>query len=112
MQPNEALAQDVLGDVTGALEKMNLRRHPSVDKNGNTGTSEANQVSNVGMGWFPGYAIDVATGERLNMAFGEDSWLSADNGKGHDLEPVVRPRVHGWTALDLRLQKRPCPFRS
>jgi hypothetical protein len=34
----------------------------------------------MGMGWFPGYAIDVSTGERLNMAFGEDSWLSADNG--------------------------------
>ena len=95
MQPNEALAQDVLGDVTGALEKMNLRRHPSVDKNGNTGNSEANQVSNVGMGWFPGYAIDVATGERLNMAFGEDSWLSADNGKDMIWNPSSDPEYMG-----------------
>ena len=33
------------------------------------------------MGWFPGYAIDVGTGERLNMAFAEDSWLGAENGR-------------------------------
>jgi hypothetical protein len=33
------------------------------------------------MSWFPGYAICVETGERLNMAFGEDSWLVADNGR-------------------------------
>ncbi|NOQ71580.1 MAG: T9SS C-terminal target domain-containing protein [Crocinitomix sp.] len=33
-----------------------------------------------GMGWFPGYAIDVITGTRLNMAFSENSWLKGDNG--------------------------------
>lgn len=33
-----------------------------------------------GYGWFPGYAIDVETGERLNMAFGENSYLGAQNG--------------------------------
>ena len=27
----------------------------------------------IGMGWFPGYAIDVETGERLNIFFGEAS---------------------------------------
>jgi hypothetical protein len=32
------------------------------------------------MGWFPGYAIDVETGERLNIAFGEDSYLVSENG--------------------------------
>ena len=26
-----------------------------------------------GMGWFPGYAIDVETGQRLNIFFGENS---------------------------------------
>ncbi|HOY32711.1 MAG TPA: hypothetical protein PKW80_12605 [Bacteroidales bacterium] len=34
-----------------------------------------------GMGWFPGYAINVETGERLNIAFGEDSWLQGENGR-------------------------------
>ena len=31
------------------------------------------------MGWFPGYAINVETGERLNMAFGENSSLTGQN---------------------------------
>jgi len=85
MQPNDVLAQNATG-APGSLEKMNLRRHKSVDKFGVTAedggnAADANLTSNVGMGWFPGYAIDLTTGERLNMAFGEDSWLSADNGK-------------------------------
>jgi len=86
MQPNDILAQNATG-ASGTIEKMNLRRHKSVDKFGRTVDDEgvnqgdATLVSGTGMGWFPGYAIDLATGERLNMAFGEDSWLSADNGK-------------------------------
>ena len=32
------------------------------------------------MGWFPGYAIDVETGARLYMAFGENSFLTQENG--------------------------------
>ncbi len=47
----------------------------------------------IGMGWFPGYAIDLGTGERLNMAFGEDSWLSADNGKDMLWNPS--PNIYG-----------------
>lgn len=59
----------------GAALKLALRKDPSVDKEGrslNDGTH--------GLGWFPGYAIDIRTGERLNMAFGEDSWLTSENG--------------------------------
>ena len=51
-----------------------LRASASVGKNGQpdgTGT---------GMSWFPGYAIDVETGRRLNMAFGENSFLAGQNG--------------------------------
>ena len=54
---------------------LKLRKSPSVDKEGeslNDGTH--------GMSWFPGYAIDQRTGERLNIVFGEDSWLLAENG--------------------------------
>ena len=55
-------------------------------------SSEANPNGDqpVGMSWFPGYAIDVGTGERLNMAFGEDSWLGADNGKDMIFNPSDR----------------------
>ena len=61
-----------------------LRQSPSVDKLGNpdgTGT---------GMGWFPGYAIDVETGRRLNMAFCENSNMTADNGGDMIWNPTER----------------------
>lgn len=33
-----------------------------------------------GRSWFPGYAVNIETGERLNIAFGESSDLDAQNG--------------------------------
>lgn len=59
----------------GDAERFNLRMSPSVDKNGNPDAS-----GTFGMGWFPGFAVNVETGERLNMAFGENSWLQNSNG--------------------------------
>jgi len=73
--------------------KFDLRTSLSIDKNGNqidtTGTgmpaqpstnvNDANYISNTGMGWFPGYAINMETGERLNIMYGEDSWLINGN---------------------------------
>ncbi len=41
---------------------------PSVDKDGNPDNS-----GTTGFGWFPGYAINVETGERLNIMFAENS---------------------------------------
>ena len=43
-----------------------------------------------GMGWFPGYAINKETGERLNIMFAEDSWLSSDNGDDMVWNPSTR----------------------
>lgn len=51
----------------GNAQQFDLRKANSVDKEGNedgTGT---------GMGWFPGYAVDVETGQRLNIFFAENS---------------------------------------
>jgi hypothetical protein len=64
------------------------RKHKSVNKNGDTVSAtvasdkidDANFISPYGMGWFPGYAINLETGERLNMAFGEDSYQKENNG--------------------------------
>ena len=42
------------------------------------------------MGWFPGYAINIETGERLNIIFGEDSWLAGDNGDDMIFNPSSR----------------------
>jgi hypothetical protein len=60
----------------GGAEKFTLRRDRSVDKMGNPIPGDTTH----GLGWFPGYAIDHRTGERLNIVFGEDSWLVGDNG--------------------------------
>lgn len=60
----------------GNAKKFALRSDPSVDKNGNVIPGDTTH----GMSWFPGYAIDHRTGERLNIVFGEDSWLVGDNG--------------------------------
>lgn len=37
-------------------------------------------TSPVGMGWFPGYVLNKETGERWNIAFGEDTKFSFNNG--------------------------------
>ena len=57
----------------GGSSIMKLRTSNSRNKQGG-------ELETTGMSWFPGYAIDVETGERLNMAFGENSWLHGSNG--------------------------------
>lgn len=67
-------------------KKLEPRRRKSVDKQGiplgspgcNVGEAQIDTVT-TGCGWFPGYAINVETGERLNIAFGEDSYQSKTN---------------------------------
>ncbi len=90
MQTDVNLAQGfVAGTDNIRFVKNQLRRAPSVDKNGrragqagyNDAEGTLNGLQPTGMGWFPGYAIDLNTGERLNMAFGEDSWLASENGR-------------------------------
>jgi hypothetical protein len=66
-------ALNVGGAAPGAL-----RKSPSVDKNG------------TGMGWFPGYAVDLESGARLYMAFGENSFLGGENGADMIWNPTDR----------------------
>jgi len=84
----------------GGAEKMDVRKAASVDKNGRTiaqgglndptNPEAANYVADSGMGWFPGYAYNVETGERLNIMFGEDSSLPGDNGSDMLWNPSPR----------------------
>jgi hypothetical protein len=53
----------------GAAFKFNLRKSPSFNIGGD------NSISDSSMGWFPGYAYNLETGERLNIAYGENSSL-------------------------------------
>jgi len=81
----------------GAL-KLRLRESPSVDKDGRFASSmglpdsdnpnDPNYISAKGMGWFPGYVINVETGERLNVIYGENSWLSGENGRDMQWNPT------------------------
>ena len=75
----------------GNARRFQMRKHASVDKLGRTCAdlgiaADATDPSNPayinadGMGWFPGYAINTATGERLNVLFGEDSRYIQYNG--------------------------------
>ncbi len=58
-----------------------LRKGSSIDKSGN-------KISgSTGMGWFPGYAIDIETGKRLHLAFGENSSLINQNGRDMKWNP-------------------------
>lgn len=47
-----------------------------------------------GMGWFPGFAVSPETGERLNIAFGENSYLVGDNGRDMLWNPSTRAETN------------------
>ncbi len=90
MCPDKTLSQ-------GIRERFKFRAAPSVDKNGKpaapgSGPSDEpddpNYISDSSMSWFPGYAINLETGERLNIVFGEDSWLAEDNGRDMQFNPT------------------------
>lgn len=68
-------------DPEGASKNMEWRDVPSVGKEDLDGDGKADPDGELdgtgqpvrGKGWFPGYAVDVETGERLNIFFGEAS---------------------------------------
>jgi hypothetical protein len=73
------------------LRQFDLRGTPSVGKDASA-TDPNKPVGQVlpneqadghvnGMGWFPGYAIDVTTGKRLNIFFGENSTFDPEIGQ-------------------------------
>ena len=87
----------------GNARKFSPRKHASVNKEGKTladleaehaaipsedDYNHPNYIGAEGMGWFPGYAINVTTGERLNIMFGEDSRYVQYNGRDMLWNPV------------------------
>ncbi len=64
--------------------KFYLRRHKGWDLaqtiSGDGMPVYTDDAKEAGKSWFPGYAIDQS-GKRLNIVFGEDSYLATDNGK-------------------------------
>jgi hypothetical protein len=82
----------------GNTQKFDLRAHQSialdqttyatVGSGSSSNINDPNYIGESGMGWFPGYAINVETGERLNIIFGENSALGSENGKDMKFNPT------------------------
>lgn len=70
------------GLAEGKVDKFQIRSHQSwnmdLDPSGRPVYSTI--PGDTGYSWFPGYAINQETGERLNIYFGEDSYLKVHNG--------------------------------
>lgn len=63
-------------NAEGNHTNFDLRADPNVTKEDEDGDGLPDidtEDPGIGMGWFPGYAIDVETGQRLNIFFGENS---------------------------------------
>jgi hypothetical protein len=93
---------DQIANPTGA-KKLESKRKRSVDKQGvpsnvvGCNLSEALlDTFNYGLGWFPGYAINIETGERLNIAFGEDSYQTGNNGNDMMWNPTTVTSETGY----------------
>jgi len=103
----ETCPDDNLSQNGGQM--LYLRESPSIDKDGNFAESmtlpdsdnenDPNYISSKGMGWFPGYAINIETGERLNVIYGENSWLSGDNGRDMLWNPSNRVYDNNGNAI-------------
>ncbi len=78
-----------ISTTIGGARKYDLRRSASVDKNG------AVTNTNTGWSWFPGYAVNMESGERLNIMFGENSSDPLNNGTDMVFNPTSR--IHDST---------------
>ncbi|MEZ4847898.1 MAG: T9SS type A sorting domain-containing protein [Bacteroidia bacterium] len=58
----------------------------NVDKDGKS--EGAKTPTSHGMGWFPGYAININTGQRLNIFFGESTWDRLNRGNDMLFNPT------------------------
>ncbi len=85
----------------GRARQYDMRKAPSVNVDGEAGVVSSDPMYNsdyispVGMGWFPGYAINLETGKRLNLMFSENSWLVADHGR----DMIFNPSANIYDAL-------------
>lgn len=100
------------------VKKLYMRPVASVDKNGRSAgepganVAEADSVSSTGMSWFPGYAIDMETGERLNIFFGENSFIAGGIGRDMLWNPTDNEATLGgghwiYVAMNLRRANKP-----
>ena len=81
-----------LAEEPGLSEHGDKKLTQRQDTSWTLSNGELKRAPNLAPGWsyFPGYAIDVESGKRLNMAFGENSWLPGENGNDMLWNPTDR----------------------
>ncbi|HTN45343.1 MAG TPA: T9SS type A sorting domain-containing protein [Flavipsychrobacter sp.] len=65
----------------GLAPKFSMRRHKSWNLQVDNSGAPIYDDTEEGFSYFPGYAVNQETGERLNVFFGEDSYLKSHNGR-------------------------------
>lgn len=90
--PNQGLGSGAWPLSAKWRDNVDQNGASELDKEANSGTADPEH----GMGWFPGYAINVNTGQRLNVFFGESEW-DADN-DGDDM--LWNPTANFGSNLD------------
>ncbi len=89
-------------DLAEGANKFKLRTAASVGKDGNPAIDADNNDFATGMSWFPGYAINVETGERLTIAFGENTADATNNGNDMLWNPTsTEVSFNGTTQYDM-----------
>lgn len=69
--------------------------YPILDPASTVKDQSADLVTMQGFSYFPGYAIDVNTGRRLNIFFGENSWDRLNNGADMLFNPTASTGATG-----------------
>ena len=59
--------------IEGNARHFKLREHASLELMPDANGDPVYDADTIGLSWFPGYAIDAETGQRLNIFFGENS---------------------------------------
>ncbi|MEL6133641.1 MAG: hypothetical protein AAFR59_09790, partial [Bacteroidota bacterium] len=79
-------ANSSTNDLGSGAWALTAKWKDNVDQSGNSEGGRTNE--NHGLGWFPGYAINVNTGERVNIFFGESEWDRKNNGNDMRWNPT------------------------
>jgi hypothetical protein len=80
-------------------DRQRIKNHASwLDKNSidSKGNPIYDEGGSIGMSWFPGYAINLETGERLNIVFGEDGKSPEENGNDMLWNPTSTVTKNGF----------------
>lgn len=77
----------------GSQPQFRIRQHNSLELNPDANGLPVYQSDTLGLGWFPGYAVDVETGERLNIFYGENSVFYPDVMTDLLSDPIIPGKI-------------------